>query len=71
MLTTAEAAALLAERGYTVKPDTVKHWCEDGKFPGATCPGGRVWQIPREEVEAFEPPTRGRPRAQRREDDER
>lgn len=62
MLSTTEAAALLSERGITVKVDTVKHWCRQGKFPGAVSINGRVWQIPREAIDAFVPPTRGRPK---------
>ncbi len=60
-LTTNEAAAYLAERGYTVKrrraggegapsADTLKHWCLDGKFKGARKRDNR-WFIPREELD--------------------
>lgn len=70
MLTTAEAAALLSERGMTdkdggpVRVETVQQWCKRGKFAGAVSVGGRIWQIPREAVETFGPPTQGRPRHQ-------
>ncbi len=60
MLTTTEAAAVLG-----VKADTIKHWCKQGKFPGAYCIANRLWQIPREDVDALikNPPRgRGRPR---------
>lgn len=63
MLTTIEAAALLTERGLTdrqggpVKPDTVKHWCAQGRFPGAVNerrgPGRGFWLIPCEALDAF------------------
>lgn len=63
MLTTVEAAALLAERGVVVKADTVKHWCQQGKFPGAKAPANQrgVWLIPREDLDNFQPPKIGRP----------
>lgn len=68
MMTTTEAAALLSERGYTVRrgrvggegppsADTLKHWCQQGKFPGAVFerrgPGRGYWLIPRGEVLAL------------------
>lgn len=60
-MTTTEAAAYLAERSYTVKrrrvggegpptADTVKRWCLNGRFPGAT-KHGRDWSIPREDLD--------------------
>lgn len=43
-----------------VKADTVKHWCAQGKFPSAVNerrgPGRGFWLIPRDALEAFEPP---------------
>ena len=69
MLTTTEAAALLTERGLTdkdggsVRAETVKRWCLRKKFPGARSISGRIWQIPREDVEAFKPGKPGRPKA--------
>lgn len=65
MLTTTEAAALLAERGIMVKVDTIKHWCQQGKFPNARRIGGPrrgTWLIPQGDLEAFIPPTMGRPK---------
>lgn len=61
MCTTTEAAAYLAERGYTVgrrrvggagapTADTIRHWCGDGKFPGAK-KRGRDWSIPQEDLD--------------------
>lgn len=64
MLTTAEAAALLNERGYT-KPthkagpltaDAVKRMCYRGVFPNAKHYAGSgrgVWLIPQEDVDAY------------------
>jgi len=61
-LTTTEAAALLAEHGYTVKShrvagdigppsaDTIKHWALAGKLAGARKRENR-WIIPRETIE--------------------
>lgn len=59
--TTAKAAEYLAERGYTVRSkrdgtnksppaDTIKHWCIDGKLPGAK-KHGRDWSIPKEALD--------------------
>lgn len=71
--TTAEAAALLTERGVTaanggpVRAETVKKWCERGRLP-ATKVGDTYrgeWRIKREDIEAFEPGTPGRPRKDR------
>lgn len=63
MLTTAEASALLAERGvkgYKGKPisaDAVKRQCYRGVYPGARLvrqgPGRGYWLIPAEDVEAY------------------
>lgn len=61
MLTTTEAAALLAERGFTVKrrraggsgppsADTIKHWALAGKLVGARKRENR-WLIPQEAIE--------------------
>lgn len=47
MLTAAEAAAILG-----IKPASVRYRCEHKMLPGAINPGGRVWMIPRETVEA-------------------
>ena len=60
-LTTQQAAAYLAERGYTVgrrriggkgapTADTIKHWCEQGKFPRVE-KRGRDWYIPQEDLD--------------------
>lgn len=71
MLTTAEAAALLNERGVTTaysKPytaKTIQQYCVRGLFAGAYREGNDrrgYWQIPRESVEQFAP-RRGRPPA--------
>lgn len=68
MLTTTEAAAILSERGMAdrdggpVKPSTVHQWCKRGKFPNAYSIGGRVWQIPQADIDAFVLPTMGRPK---------
>jgi hypothetical protein len=61
ILSADEVAALLTERGMTardggpVKPDTLRMWLQQGKFPGARCFSGRrgFWAIPRAAVEAF------------------
>lgn len=61
ILDVAEAAALLTERGLRardggpVKPDTLRLWLQQGKFPNARCFAGRrgFWVIPRSDVEAF------------------
>ena len=62
MLTTTEAAALLAERGvkgYKGKPisaDAVKRQCYRGVYPNAKHYAGSgrgVWLIPQEDVEAY------------------
>lgn len=69
MLTTAEAAALLSERGITgkdggrVRSATVQQWCKRGRFPGARSIGGRVWLIPQGDLDAFVPHRPGRPAA--------
>jgi hypothetical protein len=63
MLTTAEAAALLNERGYTKKThkarpitaDAVKRQCYKGIYPGAKHYAGSgrgVWLIPLADIEA-------------------
>ena len=67
MLTTTEAAALLTERGMTardggpVKPDTVKHRCQAGRYPGARLikrgPGRGYWLIPQADLDAPALPT--------------
>lgn len=61
VLTVAEAAALLSERGVTardggpVKGDTLRYWLQQGRFPHARrIPGGRgQWVVPLSDVEAF------------------
>jgi len=61
ILSVAEAAALLSERGVTdrrggpVKEDTLRSWLQRGLFPHARCFAGRrgFWVIPLEDVEAF------------------
>lgn len=69
LLTTTEAAAFLTERGFTdrdggpVRRDTVKHWCQAGKIPGAvkTQPGKRgEWQIPLASLQDWTPTRKGR-----------
>ncbi len=50
---TREAARMLG-----VKPKTVTHWCEKGRFPGARksgLNGGGIWLIPASEVYACLP----------------
>lgn len=60
-MTTHEAAAYLASKGYTVgrrraggkgapAGDTLKHWCKQGRFQGARKSGDR-WLIPKEELD--------------------
>ncbi|GAB4192855.1 MAG: hypothetical protein OHK0022_07280 [Roseiflexaceae bacterium] len=64
MLTTAQAAEILAHRGHIVKADTVKHWCQRGLFPGAERIGNTrrgLWRIPQVDIDAFTPPRLGRP----------
>lgn len=53
--TPAQAAALLAERGIDLRPDTMRAWRERGAFPNAIhIAGGRgQWLIPLEDLEAF------------------
>jgi hypothetical protein len=61
VLSVAEAAALLSERGIRardggpVKEDTLRLWLQQHKFPNARCFAGRrgFWVVPREDVEAF------------------
>jgi len=71
MLTTDEAAALLAERGVTVKqrgqahPPTarnVEKWCKDGALACERKGGPRrgVWLVSEEALTGFVPPTMGR-----------
>jgi hypothetical protein len=70
LLTTAEAAAILTERGYTdrsggaVKPRTVLKWCEQGRLPSRIIgTGNRITRlIERAAIDAFTPPQQGRPR---------
>lgn len=65
-LTTEEAAKQLSEReGKSVLRDTVKHWCQQGRFPNARRVGtGRrgYWLIPQSDLDSFELPPIGRPK---------
>ena len=65
-LTTAEAAKWLSEReGKPLKPDTVKHWCLQGRFPNARRVGSANrgnWLIPQSDLENFTLPPMGRPK---------
>jgi hypothetical protein len=65
MLTTKEALDVLRKRGFDVPYPTIALWVRTGKFNGAeldeTNSRGPVWLIPRESVENFQPPERGRP----------
>ena len=44
---------------YDVTPRTVRRWCRRGLLPGAARIGERVWAIPSEALEDFEPPRPG------------
>jgi hypothetical protein len=76
MLTTAEAAVLLSERGMRgyrdepIKADTVKHLCSAGNFPHAYVekrgPGRGYWLIPLDDIEAF---IAGRPKTMKKNND--
>jgi hypothetical protein len=82
MLTTAEAAALLIERGVTVRSNpptarTVEVWCRTGALPARRIGGPRrgIYLIDPAALDAFQPPTMGRrpahtPRAGQGEDDD-
>lgn len=73
LLTTTEAAALLSDRGITVRSkrdgtdrppsaNTVKHWCQQGRFATAQRIGGTqrgYWLIDKAELLAFTPPAIG------------
>ena len=62
-VTTKEALEILHGRGIEVPYPTLALWVRDGRFAGAESvdtPRGPVWYIPRESVENFTPPTRGR-----------
>lgn len=68
MLTTAEAAAFLAERGVRVRGNkpgarTVEAWCKRGLLTADRIGGPRrgIYLIEQAELEKFEPPTLGRP----------
>ena len=68
MLTTAEAAALLSERGVRVrgKPPnarTVEAWCKKGQLPAQRIGGPHrgIYLIDIADLEYFEPPRLGRP----------
>lgn len=65
MVTTKEALVILQERGLNVPYPTLAFWVRTGRFEGAQLdesnPRGAVWYIPRQSVEKFEPPERGRP----------
>lgn len=64
-LTTAEVAKLLSDREHkSVKPDTVKHWCLQGRFPNARRVGSANrgnWLIPQSDLDCFTLPPIGRP----------
>lgn len=69
ILTTTEAAAYLNERGgfpQKVTRELVHQWCKRGKFPGAKSIGGRIWQIPKEDLDTFTAPKVGRRRTRGR-----
>jgi hypothetical protein len=59
-MTTAEAAALLGERGIVATAAQVKRWAAAGRFPGAT-KHANEWDIPAEALAAFAPPALGAP----------
>lgn len=64
-LTTADVAKLLSDREHkSIKPDTVKHWCQQDRFPNAYRVGSErrgYWLIPQSDVDSFELPPMGRP----------
>lgn len=70
LLTTAQAAALLTERGCTdrsggpVKPDTVIRWCQRGALPAQRIGGPHrgSWLIDPADLDDWQPPAMGRPR---------
>jgi len=67
-LTTTKALEVLRANGVKVSYPTIALWVREGRFAGAELeetPRGPVWRIPRTSVERFEPPTRGRPPAQK------
>jgi hypothetical protein len=65
MVTTKEALKMLEKRGFSVPYPTLALWVREGRFEGAKLdennPRGSVWYIPRNSVETFQPPERGRP----------
>jgi len=77
MLTTAEAAALLTERGVTVigkgteahapTARTVEAWCRSGALVCEHVGVGRrgMWLVSEAALEGFEPPTMGPKKKQR------
>jgi hypothetical protein len=63
MLTTKQAAALLAERGQPVPERTIRNWCKLGVFPHAArigSPQRGSWIIPESDLDGFTAPKRGR-----------
>jgi hypothetical protein len=66
-VTTNEAKALLEKRGINAPYQTLVRWVRGGRFKGARLEPterGPVWRIPLKSVDAFIPPTPGRPRKQ-------
>jgi Helix-turn-helix domain len=65
-LTTEEVAKRLSEReAKSIPRDTVKHWCQQGRFPNARRIGsGRrgYWLIPQSDLDSFSLPPMGRPK---------
>jgi hypothetical protein len=66
-LTTAEAAAFLAERGVRVRGNppsarTVEAWCKKGQLPAQRIGGPRrgIYLIKQADLKKFEPPKLGR-----------
>lgn len=69
MLTTAEAAALLSERGVRVRGNlpsarTVEFWCRSGTLRAKRIGGPRrsIYLIEKSDLDTFEPPKQGRKR---------
>lgn len=67
VLTTAEAAALLRERGVRVRGKeptarTVEAWCRSGALKARRLGGPRrgIWLIEKESLDGFTPPKLGR-----------
>lgn len=68
-ITTAEAARILTERGFTsrdggpVREQAMRKWLWRGLVEGAVPPNNQrgLWRIPRASMETFTPPNLGRP----------